>query len=108
MREIYANADWYRARQEPEKLWRGVLRERDVTVGPASRTALLYTLITENSQLLVYAAKVGRQLASLVGRQVLVRGKLVDLSGEGFGQELWIGSIMPIESGKERSSLSQS
>jgi hypothetical protein len=93
MSEIFASADWYIVRSEPEREWRGVLRERDVLFGPASRTALLHTLITEEGQLPVYTANIGQQVAPFVGLPVKVRGKLVDLSDEGFGQELWIGSI---------------
>jgi len=93
MSEIFARADWYLARSEPEKEWQGVLRERDVLIGPATRTALLHTLITEDKQYPVYTAAIGQQVSPYVGLLVIVRGKLVDLSNEGFGQELWIGSI---------------
>lgn len=93
MTEVYAGAHWYQARPEPEKEWRGVLRERDAVVGPGARSALRYTLITGDRQLPVYAANVERVLAPFVGRQVIAYGKQVDLSEEGFGEELWIGSI---------------
>ena len=95
--EIYAETDWYRDRPEPEELWRGVLQEREVPRGPATRAALLYTLVSEDGQLPVYAANAERQLAPFVGRQVLVSGKLVDLSDESFGQELWIAAIEVVE-----------
>jgi hypothetical protein len=93
MTEIYAGADWYVSRPEQEELWQGVLRERNVPLGPATRAALRYVLVTQDHELGVYAANVERQLASFVGQRVLVHGKLVDLSDEGFGQELWIASI---------------
>jgi hypothetical protein len=93
MTEIYAGADWYVSRPEQEELWQGVLRERNVPLGPATRAALGYVLVTQDRELGVYAANVERQLASFVGQRVLVHGKLVDLSDEGFGQELWIASI---------------
>jgi hypothetical protein len=97
--EIYAEADWYRERSEPEKEWRGVLREREVKVGPATRTALTYKLVRDDQELPIYAANVAPKLAPFVGRQVLIRGKLVDLSKEGFGRELWIASIRADERG---------
>ncbi len=95
--EIHAQADWYRARVEPEKNWRGVLRERQVTVGPATRVALAYTLVTEEGELPVYSAQVVDQLMPFVGKQVIVRGKWVDLSKEGAGPELWIAAIETVE-----------
>jgi hypothetical protein len=101
MTQVYTEAGWYRSRPELEKQWRGVLRKHDAPVGPATRGALKYVLITEDSQLPVYAANVDQQLAPFVGRQVLVNGKLVDLANEGFGQELWIGSIKAIEFEKQ-------
>ncbi len=93
MTVIYGQADWYLARAEPEKAWRGVLRERQVTVGPATRTALAYALVTDEGDLPVYSAQLVATLAPFVGRQVLVRGKLVNLSSEGAGEELWIATI---------------
>jgi hypothetical protein len=93
MTEIYAGADWYVSRPEQEELWQGVLRERNVPLGPATRASLRYVLVTQDRELGVYAANVERQLASFVGQRVLVHGKLVDLSDEGLWQELWIASI---------------
>src|SRR5437763_1058891 len=37
MTQIYAKADWYRERPEPEREWQGVLRDRHVSAGPAGR-----------------------------------------------------------------------
>jgi hypothetical protein len=91
--QIYAEADWYRKRPEPEKKWRGVLRERKVPAGPATRTALTYKLVVKGKELPVYAANVEEKLEPFVNQQVLISGKLVDLSKDGFGQELWIASI---------------
>jgi hypothetical protein len=93
MAEIFAGAEWYLARPEPEREWQGVLHPRAAPVGPASRTALLYTLLTGDAQLPVYTANIAPQLIPYAGVPVRVRGKLVDLSDEGFGQELWIGSV---------------
>jgi len=91
--EIYAGTDWYRARPEPEEERRGVLRTRDNPAGPASRPALRYALDSGGEVIAVYAPQPSRQLASLAGQVVVVYGKVVDLSNEGFGKELWIGSV---------------
>jgi hypothetical protein len=94
MQEIFAGADWYIARPEAEQEWLGVLRERNVVLGPASRTAVnLELVVAERQWLPVYAANVGPQLAPYVRHRVTVRGKLVDLAQEGYGKELWIGWI---------------
>jgi hypothetical protein len=77
--------------------WMGTLRERDVPVGPAARTGLTFTLVTEAEQYPVYASNVEKQLAAFVGRSVIVRGKLVDLRNEGYGEELWIASIQDVK-----------
>ena len=98
MTEIFGATEWYRARPEPEREWRGVLRDRDVPIGPDSRTALSYALITDDqTHHPIYAANVGKQLAPYVGRAVILRAKMVDLRGEGYGQELWIASIRSVD-----------
>ena len=94
MQKVFADSDWYVARSEVERELRGVLRERTVTLGPASRAAVSLELVVEERQPLpVYAANVRPQLAQHVGRRVTIRGKLVDLTQEGYGKELWIGWI---------------
>jgi hypothetical protein len=49
--------------------------------------------VTVDNQFPVYAANVASRLAPFVGQKVFIYGKLVDLTNEGFGKELWIGSI---------------
>lgn len=93
MTEIYAANDWYQERQEPEREWRGEFHRRDEPEGPGSRGGLAYVLITSDREIPVYAAGVREKLAAFVGERVIARGKLVDLSAEGFGPELWIGAI---------------
>lgn len=93
MSDIFALEDWYRARPELEQEWRGILRKRDAPISPAGRTALRYTFITGEQQLPVYVANSERQFASYADVPIRVRGKLIDLGSEGFGQELWVGSI---------------
>jgi len=92
-RTIYAEADWYRARPEAEKLWRGTLVKRSAPVGPNTRNALKYNLRSGKQVLAVYAAGVEETLAPFADQEVSVRGKLVDLRAEGQGKELWISSI---------------
>lgn len=93
MSDIFAREDWYRTHPEPEQEWRGILRKRNAPISPAGRTALRYTLITDEQQLPVYVANSERQFASYADAPIRVRGKLIDLSSEGLGQELWVGSI---------------
>jgi hypothetical protein len=93
--EVYARERWYLERPEPEERWRGDLRRRDVPVGPAARTALSFALVTRDRELPIYAANVAADLTPFVGRRVVARGKLVDLTTEGYGPELWLASIEP-------------
>jgi hypothetical protein len=95
--KINADADWYRDRREREQIRRGVLRKQDVPLGPATRSAQRYVLITGKTPLSIYAPNIDEPLKPFVGRRVEIRGKLIDLGGEGFGKELWIGSIRKIE-----------
>ena len=92
MHKVFADSDWYVARPEAEQEWRGVLRKRNVTLGPASRAAVSLELVVEGRQPVpVYAANIGARLVQYVGNRVTIRGKLVDLTEEGHGKELWIG-----------------
>lgn len=95
--EIFRGFDWYSNRLEEEKIMKGFIKERQVVYGPNTRSALRYTFVTQNIQLPVYAANVEEKLSQFIGHDVLVCGKLVDLGSEGFGQELWIGSISTID-----------
>ena len=88
---IFAHEPWYHARPEPERDWRGTLRRREVIAGPNARTALRYSLMVGAETLAVYAPT--DRLEPLVGGPVVITGKLVDLTGEGFGPELWPGSV---------------
>jgi hypothetical protein len=49
----------------------------------------MFVLATPEGSLDVYAASAERLLAPLEGREVTATGKVVDLSSEGFGVELW-------------------
>ena len=91
--DIYAGKVWYQARAEKELRWVGVLEPREPAVGPNSRSSLHYTLVTDQGEFPVYAAGMVDLLQPFVGHRVTACGKLVDLSSEGFGPELWIGTI---------------
>jgi len=80
-------------RPEHERSWSGRLEERDPPAGPATRKALGYALVTRDRELAVYSASMDSILAPLVGSEVSGRGKLVDLSPEGQGLELWLASV---------------
>ena len=99
MSEVYGTMDWYQARPEREQMFQGGLQTRDLPVGPAGRTALRYVLMTHTEPLDVYVPEDGGVLERFIGRQVVVRAKLVDLSGEGFGNELWITAIGSMSTG---------
>jgi hypothetical protein len=94
MIEVDGAMEWYRDRPEREQEFRGTLRRREVVAGPMARAALRYTLDTDAGPLPVYAPEPDR-LEPYVGHEVVARAKLVDLTAEGFGPELWIGSIAP-------------
>ncbi len=94
---IFAGQAWYLDRPEPEQVWTGVLEARQVAPGPNTRDALTYALVTAEGALPVYAAGVADVLGRYAGRPVQVTGRWVDLSAEGFGPELWIGSLRPAE-----------
>ena len=90
---IFANESWYRERGEPEQELTGTLRKSQPVEGPDTRSALIYTLETGTQSFAVYAAGVKGKLDRFTGMRVTVRGKLIDLRGEGFGMELWIATI---------------
>lgn len=70
-----------------------MLRRREPPAGPAGRAALAFALEVEGAAIDVYAAKAEAILRGFLGRAIIARGKLVDLSGEGLGKELWPASI---------------
>jgi hypothetical protein len=90
---LFAEEQWYRARPEREEERTGVLRKRQPGKGPNSRSALRYTFHDDKESLFVYAPAKLETFERLTGKRVTALGKLVDLSAEGFGLELWIGSI---------------
>jgi hypothetical protein len=96
MMKVAADEAWYSARRETERSWEGVLVERAPVAGPRARTALTHALRADGGETPIYAASIGERLAPLVNRRVRILAKLVDLSSEGFGEELWIGWIATV------------
>lgn len=90
---LHASADWYVAAEAPERPFDGVLRRRDGVVGPGSRSGLSFELVTNQATLSIYEPDEDSVLADFVDATVVVTGKLVDLTSEGFGRELWVGRI---------------
>ena len=90
--ELYGAKAWYRERAERVVEWRGVLKSRAKAQDPGGRVALRFELSTKQGELPVYAPETLEHWDKLVSRNIVVRGKLVDLTGEGFGRELWPGS----------------
>lgn len=93
MTTIFADEPWYRDRREPEREWRGVLTARAVGQGPNARSALAHALRVDERDLPVYTPSRREVLAPFVNRRVIVTGRLVDLTHEGYGEELWPGAI---------------
>lgn len=72
-----------------------MLRRREPPAGPAGRSALAFALEIEGASIDIYAAAEESILQGLLGRAIVARGKLVDLRGEGLGEELWPASVRP-------------
>ncbi len=94
-RQLYAQEAFYRQAEPPEQIFIGRLQRHGVTLGPGNRPHP-YQLLWEGGRLEIYATpSAEKMLAPYVGRQVRIQGKAIDLSGEGYGRELWIGTIAP-------------
>ncbi len=93
---IFGSEPWYRERPESEQEWTGRLRKADSPQGPGSRDSLAFTFHTRSQSLPVYASGVVGKLDRFRGLRVTARGKMVDLHSEGFGLELWLGTIRTI------------
>lgn len=92
MTEVFAQTEWYREQPEIEREYRGEFQRREVAAGPAARTALRYTLVTDSGPLAVYAPNNVGTLEPFVGCRVRIWGKLVTYN-TAVGRELWSGSI---------------
>jgi hypothetical protein len=87
-----ASSAWYSERREPDVTLNGTLRRRVSGTGPGNRPGLAYELELADGKILpVYGPTVHENLRPLIGHSTELTGKLVDLTAEGFGVELWIG-----------------
>lgn len=93
MPDVYGGQEWYLSRPEPEGEFIGTLRAVPTIAGPMNRPSLAFVLKTKDGEVSVYAAGAIDALQTLVGRPLRVRGKTVDLSGEGGTTELWIARV---------------
>ncbi|WP_299444765.1 hypothetical protein [uncultured Phycicoccus sp.] len=85
---------WYDERPEPEQTVSGVLRAAPARSTPGGRDRLPYRLVLADGGVLpVYGPAVEDRLDRLVDEHVVLVGKVVDLSAEGFGPELWVGAL---------------
>lgn len=92
---IYGGQSWYAERPEPEEDFDGRLDALPVIAGPGNRPSLSFMFRTADDELAVYSAGVQDRLRTLVGTRPRIRGKVVDLTGEGGTRELWIATIAP-------------
>jgi hypothetical protein len=91
--EISARERWYLDRAEKEESFQGTLRERKAQIGPGARGGLNFTLVSEGIDYPIYTGGANQKLHPFIGCFVRVRAKLVDLTKEGFGRELWVASL---------------
>jgi hypothetical protein len=88
---------WYRERPEPEEELVGILRARAAGASPMGRTRLLFELERDSGMPLpIYPPEVEAGLAVLVGRRVHLTGRLVDMTHDDSGLELWVASVNAI------------
>ncbi|MDQ3871977.1 MAG: hypothetical protein M3301_10245 [Chloroflexota bacterium] len=82
---------WYAERKEPEETFVGILRGRETAASPMGRTRLPFELALPDAESLpIYGPDAEAALSRLVGRRLRITGRVVDLSSEGFGRELWL------------------
>ncbi len=93
MGDIFGSTLWYHERPEPEEQLEGLLIEAPQATGSGERRTLGFVLATYGGKYPVYAAGREEKLTRLAGWRLRVRGKRVDLREEGFGEELWIGTV---------------
>jgi hypothetical protein len=98
---VHKNKFWYQTETSPEKIFEGVVKRHQVPIGPNNRPAsskyALEIQEGDNTTLIpIYTPDGEEFLSEFVEQKVSLYGKIIDLSKEGFGSELWLGSISPI------------
>jgi hypothetical protein len=91
--EISAREQWYLDRAEKEQFFQGTLGQRKAQIGPGARGGVNFTLLSKDAEYPIYTGGADEKLQPFAGRTVRLRAKLVDLAKEGFGKELWVGSL---------------
>lgn len=85
---------WYDDRAEPEQTVSGVLKALPTSSTPGGRDRLRFRLVVvDGESVAVYGPALEDHLRRLVDRPVVLVGKMVDLSDEGYGLELWVRSL---------------
>lgn len=84
---------WYYDRAEPEQTVSGVLRAAAVQSTPGGRDRLPYRLLVDGDLVAIYGPALEARLDELVDQPVVLVGKMVDLSNEGFGLEFWVRTL---------------
>jgi hypothetical protein len=95
--DIYRGRPWYVEQSQPEQVLVGTLEAVPAITGPGNRPSLAFMLRTADDQIPVYASGVVDVIGPLVGPRLRLRGKIVDLTGEGGTRELWIATIVSVE-----------
>lgn len=85
--------NWYDDRAEPEQSVSGVLSAAAAPSTPGGRDRLPYRILVDGESVAVYGPALEDRLVDLVGQPVVLVGKMIDLSDEGFGLELWARSL---------------
>ena len=91
--ELIGIVSKYISSSEAEEILHGVLRWSEVREGPNTRD-MSFRMIVDADELGVYVSGFDQEkLRPFVDHPVKVVGKRVDLRPEGYGVEIWIGSI---------------
>lgn len=91
---VFRDQSFYQERVEAEATFEGVLRKVDAQETPSGRNL---PFLLNDLSLYPGGEETETILNSFVDLRVEVSGKLVDLSAEGFGREIWAGTIRRIE-----------
>ncbi len=93
---IYLDAPFYVEREEPEETFDGVLREVAVRAGPDTRDLPIQLEASDRTFPLYVVGEAADNLRGLRDRKVRVRGKRIDMSGQGYDVEVWPATISPL------------
>ncbi len=92
--KLFADEDWYKNHKAPERLFTGVLNaiKQDPNVATTLQRTSLYSL---DRRTIYTATKKVDALEKLVGKVVMIRGKMVEMELEGrVVREIWPAAVM--------------